>query len=137
MIERADERKIVCRFILDLSRTLTRWEPLTTGDIMETMLVLAAVVLGDLDGRPFRVSKLAEFLVIPRGTLQRRLKDLAAKGYILRTREGTYVGNVEKLNAAGTLAVLDQVIRLIRRASDDLDSAPSAPPAPLGNHPPR
>jgi hypothetical protein len=136
MIERAAERKVHFRFILDLMQILTGVDPLPSGDRIEGVLTLAAISLGEMEGRPFTVTKLANYLKMPRGTVQRRLADLVEKGYIMRKPSGSYVPNPERINSPAADMITDKVSGLIRRAAADLDSAPSGPQAPpVSRHP--
>jgi hypothetical protein len=117
-IHRSQERLIQARFLLDLVRLLDPLPGVHGGHFEMTMIVVG-VVFGELEGRPFQASKLAEFLRMPRPTLVRRLKDLVEDGIIER-RGGRYFANPERINSPAFATRTAQVSALILAAADDI-----------------
>jgi hypothetical protein len=115
-IERAEERLIHFRFVLGLidaigSRSNRR--------SIEHSQIMAAIALGELEGRPFRIAKLVEFLGMPRATVTARVKALIREGHIVR-RDGLFFANPESVNSPEAGQITDQVTVLILQAANDL-----------------
>jgi DNA-binding MarR family transcriptional regulator len=73
------EREIVCRFLIDILRiTHEAYAPAKEpfGSRIETFYIGFCVAIGHADGRPFSISKIANYMCIPRTTVMRRLKRL-------------------------------------------------------------
>lgn len=116
-IHRPQERLIQVRFLTDLMRIIAPL-PGVQGHFEQTMIV-AAVVLGELEGRPFQTSKLSEFLNMPRPTLLRRLHALCEDGIIERKR-GLYFTVHERVNGPELIALTERVSKLILATADKL-----------------
>lgn len=86
----------------------------------DSVLIISAVAMGQIEGKPFRASKLAEYIGMPRATLLRRLSDLIEEGWIEATNNGQYLLGSEHLNSPLILGLTDQVRTLILDAASDL-----------------
>ncbi|HEY2534489.1 MAG TPA: hypothetical protein VGJ20_42360, partial [Xanthobacteraceae bacterium] len=53
-------------------------EPFGSG--LETFFIGVCVAIGDIDGKPFSVSKVADYMSVPRTTVRRKLKQLDSWG---------------------------------------------------------
>lgn len=84
------ERKVYCKFMIALIRLLTAWRQVPAVGGMDSILILSAIVLGAIEGKPFKSVKLSEYLGIPRTTLLRRVEELIADGYVEITPTGAY-----------------------------------------------
>jgi len=54
------------------------------GTRIETFLIAACVTIGDIEGKPFSVAKIAAYMHVPRTTVMRRLNWLKSWGLIER-----------------------------------------------------
>ena len=61
------------------------------GARLETLYIALCVALGDIDGKPFSVAKIAAYMRVPRTTVRRRLDQLQRWGLI--DRQGRWAGN--------------------------------------------
>lgn len=118
MIERAEARRTHFRFILDLIGTAASWDDAPS---LETITIMAAVGLSELEGRPLGVTKLAAYLSWPRATVQRRVASLIARGFVLRLADGRIVLNPDHVNSPELLAVSERITALIKAAAAALE----------------
>lgn len=130
-IQRAQERKIHFRFLMDVMRAIMGAQS-HDGYSLDSVLVLTAVGLGELEGKPFKASKLAQYLGMPRATVQRRLAEIMADGLIIQTPGGHYISNPERINAPELQQVTDAVTRMILDAARDLASLEPPPDEACG-----
>ena len=97
-VEKARQRLVLCRLMIDIMRTVhgayaPSAEPF--GARLETFFIGLCIAVGDLDGKPFSVAKIAAYMRVPRTTVIRRLARLQSWGLIDRqgrrylTREKT------------------------------------------------
>lgn len=113
-----EERLIQVRFLLDLVRLMsarTAQQRLSFDQVE----LLAAVVMGELEGRPFHASSLASFLEVPRPTLVRKMAALANAGFIER-RDGHYFTNQERINHPDVIGLMQRLTALILTTADQL-----------------
>ena len=78
-IKAARQRLVMIRLMVDIMRNLhDAYAPINEpfGTRLETFFVGFCVALGDIEGKPFSVSKIAAYLHMPRTTVKRRLKRL-------------------------------------------------------------
>jgi hypothetical protein len=73
------QRLVLCRLMVDIMRTLhgayaPDKEPF--GTRIETFFIALCVAIGDMDGKPFSVAKIAAYMRVPRTTVIRRLDQL-------------------------------------------------------------
>jgi hypothetical protein len=83
-------------------------------------LIGSAVQLGTLEQKPMSAHKLAQFLDLPRSTVQRRLASLARKQILIRREDRTYVLS-SRMIAQRTYHVR-RMSKLILKAADELRS---------------
>ena len=100
-IAKTEQRLVMCRLLVDIMRTLrAHYMPANEpfGTRIETKFVGLCVAIGDLEGKPFSVAKIATYMGMPRTTVTRRLERLESWGIIERqgsplfypTREGQW-----------------------------------------------
>ena len=71
------ERILMSRLLLEMCRRASRYvEGKSLGAKMEAVLILIAIALGYMEGRPFTASKLAAYLDTPRTSVLRKLAQL-------------------------------------------------------------
>ena len=89
------------------------------GTRLETFFVGLCVAIGDIDGKPFSVAKIAAYMRVPRTTVIRRLDQLRSWGLIDR-RGRRYYMNVQMLNSLIGMQSYQQVRRLLSKATEEL-----------------
>jgi hypothetical protein len=121
-IAQARHRLVLCRMMIDIMRTVhgayaPAGEPF--GARLEKFFIGLCIAVGDLDGRPFSVAKIAAYMGVPRTTVVRRLARLQSWGLI--EREGRYYYLHEKtLNSLIGMRSYQQVRRVLNRATAEL-----------------
>jgi CheY-like chemotaxis protein len=83
VIKKARQRLVLCRLIIDIMRTVHgTYAPVSApfGTRLETLFVSLCVAIGDLEGKPFSVAKIATYMRVPRTTVIRRLDRLQGWG---------------------------------------------------------
>jgi hypothetical protein len=93
-INKARQRLVLCRLIVDIMRTLHgTYAPVSEpfGTRLETFFIGLCVVIGDMDGKPFSVAKIAAYMCVPRTTVMRRLNELQSWGLIDRRGRHYYI----------------------------------------------
>src|SRR6516225_6566703 len=86
-IKNARQRLVLCRLMIDIMRTLHgAYAPIGEpfGTRLESFFVALCVAIGDMDGKPFSVAKIAAYMRVPRTTVIRRLEQLQDWGLIDR-----------------------------------------------------
>ena len=97
----AREREVMCRLLLDVLRILHEAYAPTNepfGTRIEADFIGLCVAIGDIDGRPFNIAKIAAYMHVPRTTVMRRLKRLEHGGLIER-RGNRYHANEKIFNS--------------------------------------
>ena len=82
-IKKARQRLVLCRLMIDIMRTVHgAYAPVSEpfGTRLETFFIALCVALGDIDGKPFSVAKIAAYMRVPRTTVIRRLDQLQRLG---------------------------------------------------------
>ena len=121
-VEKARQRLVLCRLMIDIMRTVhgayaPSREPF--GARLETFFIALCIAVGDLDGKPFSVAKIASFMRVPRTTVIRRLARLQSWGLI--DREGRQYHLREKtLNSLIGMRSYQQVRRVLDKATAEL-----------------
>ena len=121
-IKKGPQRSVLCRLMIDLMRTVhgayaPGSEPF--GGRLETFFIGLCVAIGDIDGKPFSVAKIAAYMHVPRTTVIRRLARLESWGLI--DRRGRYYHLHEKtLNSLIGVRSYQQVRRILSEASEEL-----------------
>ena len=85
--KKARQRLVLCRLMIDMMRTVHgAYAPASEpfGTRLETFYIALCVALGDIDGKPFSVAKIAAYMRVPRTTVIRRLDQLRRWGLIDR-----------------------------------------------------
>ncbi len=121
-LKKARERLVLCRLMIDLMRTVHgAYAPATEpfGTRLETFFIGLCVVLGDIDGRPFSVAKIAAYMRVPRTTVIRRLDRLQSWGLIVR-QERHYYANEKTLNSLLGMRSYQQVRCILSKAAEEL-----------------
>jgi biotin operon repressor len=129
-IKNGPQRLVLCRLLIDIMRNLHGTyvpadEPF--GARLETAFVGICVAIGDIDGKPFSVAKIASYMGLPRTTVMRRLDRLRSWGVIDR-RGRQYHLNEKTLNSLMGMGCYRQVRRVLAKATEELtvlDSEPS------------
>jgi hypothetical protein len=121
-VEKARQRLVLCRMMIDIMRTVhgayvPASEPF--GVRLETCFIGLCVAIGDLDGRPFSIAKIAAYMRVPRTTVIRKLAQLKSWGLI--DREGRRYHLREKtLNSSIGMRSYQQVRSILNRATAEL-----------------
>ncbi|WP_155755013.1 helix-turn-helix domain-containing protein [Burkholderia pseudomultivorans] len=118
-IHKARQRALLARTMLDTLREfcaayLSRKR---FGSRADELVLLAAVFVGQAEGRPMNASKLAAYAGIPRPTVIRKLQALARRGVLERIDGGLYALPARVVNSAAVLRAADASRKRIRRAA--------------------
>ena len=121
-IKKARQRLVLCRLMIDMMRTVHgAYAPLSEpfGPRLETFFIALCVAIGDIDGKPFSVAKIAAYMRVPRTTVMRRLNRLQSWGLIERQGRHYYM-HEKTLNSLIGMRSYQQVRRILRKASREL-----------------
>jgi hypothetical protein len=121
-IKAAQQRLVLVRLMIDIMRSLhgayaPSDEPF--GTRLETFFVGFCVALGDIEGKPFSVSKIAAYLHMPRTTVNRRLKRLENWNMVYRHSRRYHVRDT-MLNSLMGMRSYQQIRRMIAKAGEQL-----------------
>ena len=86
-IKKGPQRMVLCRLVIDLLRSVHgSYAPPAEafGTRIETFFIAGCVAIGDIEGKPFSVAKIAAYMRVLRTTVIRRLKVLQSWGLIDR-----------------------------------------------------
>jgi DNA-binding IclR family transcriptional regulator len=89
------------------------------GARLETFFIGLCIAVGDLDGKPFSVAKIAAYMRVPRTTVIRRLARLQSWGLIDRQGRQYYLRE-KTLNSLIGMRSYQQVRRVLNRATAEL-----------------
>jgi hypothetical protein len=89
------------------------------GVHLETWFIGLCVAVGDLDGRPFSVAKIAAYMRVPRTTVIRKLAQLKSWGLIDRVGR-RYQLREKTLNSPIGMRSYQQVRSILNRATAEL-----------------
>ena len=121
-VRNARQRLVLCRLMVDIMRTVHgAYAPVTEpfGTRLETFFIAACVAIGDIEGKPFSVAKIASYMRVPRTTVMRRLSRLQSWGLI--DRRGRHYHLHEKtLNSLIGMRSYHQVRRILSEATKEL-----------------
>ena len=121
-IKNAPQRLVLCRLMIDIMRNLhVTYAPSTEpfGSRLETAFVGLCVAVGDMEGKPFSVAKIASYMHVPRTTVIRRLDRLASWGVIDRRGHRYYV-NEKTVNSLVGMGCYRQVRHILATATEEL-----------------
>jgi DNA-binding IclR family transcriptional regulator len=96
------------------------------GNRLETFFIGVCVVLGEIEGKPFSVSKIAAYMRVPRTTAIRRLKRLENWGLIYRQGHH-YYAHENALNSAIGMRSYQHIRRMLSKAVEDLTAFDTLP----------
>src|SRR5215831_7610040 len=112
----------VCRLMIDMMRTVHgAYAPASErfGTRLETFFIALCVALGDIEGKPFSVAKVAAYMRVPRTTVIRRLNQLQRWGLIDRQGRRYYV-HEKTLNSLIGMRSYERVRRILGKATQKL-----------------
>ena len=121
-IKNGRQRLVLCRLMIDLMRTVHgAYAPANEpfGNRLETFFIGLCVAIGDMDGKPFSVAKIAAYMRVPRTTVIRRLDQLQKWGLIERRGRGYYL-HEKTLNSLIGMRSYQQVRRILNTATQEL-----------------
>ena len=121
-IKAARQRLAMIRLMIDTMRSLhDTYAPLNEpfGTRLETFFVGFCVALGDIEGKPFSVSKIAAYLHMPRTTVKRRLKRLESWDIVYHHSRRYYMRETMLNSLIGMRSYL-QIRRMISKAVEEL-----------------
>jgi hypothetical protein len=121
-IKKARQRLVLCRLMIDMMRSVhgayaPESEPF--GTRLETFFIGLCVTLGDIDGKPFTVAKIAAYMRVPRTTGIRRLNRLQSWGLIERRSRHYYI-HEKALNSLIGMRSYEHVRRILSKATQEL-----------------
>jgi biotin operon repressor len=128
-IKKARQRLVLCRLIVDIMRTVHgAYAPVSEpfGTRIETFFIAVCVAIGDMDGKPFSVAKIAAYMRVPRTTVIRRLDQLQSWGLIDRRGRHYYLRE-NKLNSLIGMQSYQQVRRILCEATKKLSVLDTLP----------
>jgi biotin operon repressor len=135
-IKKERQRLVLCRLVVDIMRTVHgAYAPVNEpfGTRIETAFIGFCVAIGDMDGKPFSVAKIAAYMHVPRTTVIRRLEELQNWGLIDRRGHHYYL-HEGALNSLIGMRSYQQNRRLLSEATKELsilDTLPDADEGPV------
>jgi DNA-binding IclR family transcriptional regulator len=96
------------------------------GARLETFFIGLCVAVGDVDGKPFSVAKIATYMRVPRTTVIRRLDQLQRWGLIDRRGRHYYL-HERTLNSLIGMRSYQEVRRILRGATEELSVLDTLP----------
>jgi len=121
-IRNGRQRLVLCRLMIDIMRTVHgAYAPVTEpfGARLETFFIGLCVAVGDIDGKPFSVAKIAAYMRVPRTTVIRRLDQLQRWGLIDRQGRHYYL-HEKALNSLIGMRSYQQGRRILSKATEEL-----------------
>ena len=121
-IKKAGQILVLCRLMIGVMRTVhCTYAPASErfGTHLETFFIALCVAIGDIDGKPFCVAKIADYMCVPRTTVIRKLDQLQSWGLI--ARRGRYYCMHEKaLNSVDGMRSYKKVRSILADAIEEL-----------------
>jgi hypothetical protein len=121
-IKKERQRLVICRLIVNVMRTVHgAYAPVSEpfGTRIETAFIGFCVAIGDMDGKPFSVAKIAAYMRVPRTTVIRRLDQLQSWGVIDRRGRHYYL-HEKTLNSLIGMRSYQQVRHILSEATKEL-----------------
>ena len=118
----ARQRLLLCRLMIDIMRSLHgAYAPASEpfGGRLETFFIGLCVALGQFEGKPFSVTKMAAFMRVPRTTALRRLDRLQKWGLIQRQGHRYYIDE-KSLNSLLGMRSYQHIRELMEKAAEEL-----------------
>ncbi len=128
-VSAARQRMVLCRLMIDIMRSLHgAYAPSTErfGSRLETFFIGLCVALGDFEGRPFSVAKIAAYMRVPRTTVLRRLDRLQKWGLVYRAGR-RYHMDEKALNSLLGMASYRHIRKLLDKANAELSVLDTLP----------
>jgi hypothetical protein len=121
-IKKGPQRMMLCRLVIDILRTVHGTyappdEPF--GTRIETFFIAACVAIGDIEGKPFSVAKIAAYMHVPRTTVIRRLNRLQSWG-LIDHRGRHYYMHDKTVNSLISMRSYQQVRRILSKVIEEL-----------------
>ena len=113
---------VLCRLVIDLLRSVHgSYAPPgeAFGTRIETVFIAGCVAIGDIEGKPFSIAKIASYMHVPRTTVIRRLSRLQSWGLIDR-RGRSYYLRERTLNSLIGMRSYQQVRHILSKATEEL-----------------
>lgn len=137
-IAAARQRMVLCHLMIDIMRSVHgAYAPPTEsfGGRLETFFIGLCVALGDIEERPFSVSKLATYMRMPRTTVMRRLDQLQ-RWRLIERRGHRYFAQKDALNSLIGMRSYQHIRRLLGKAANELTILDTLPDcgSTLGPH---
>ncbi len=128
-IRAAPQRLVLCRLMIDVMRNLhgayaPACEPF--GARLETFFIGLCVAVGDIEDKPFSVTKIAAYMRTPRTTVARRLNKPHDWGLVKR-RGRVYHMQENMLNSLIGMRTSQRIRRILNKASEELTVLDSLP----------
>jgi hypothetical protein len=121
-IKKGQQRLVLCRLMIDMMRTVHgAYAPASEpfGARLETFYIALCVAVGDIDGKPFTVAKITNYMRVPRTTVIRRLNQLHRWGLIDR-QDRRYYLQERALNSLIGMRSYEQTRRILSKATEEL-----------------
>jgi hypothetical protein len=121
-IKKGPQRLVLCRLVIELARTVhSTYAPVAEpfGTRIETFFIGLCVAVGDIEGKPFSIAKIAAYMRVPRTTVIRRLNQLQEWNLIYRQGRHYYLRE-KTLNSLIGMRSYQQVRRILREAVEEL-----------------
>ena len=128
-IKKERQRLVLCRLMVDIMRTVHgAYAPFSEpfGTRIETFFIAGCVAIGDLEGKPFSVAKIAAYMHVPRTTVIRRLDQLQSWGLIDRRGRHYYL-HENKFNSLIGMQSYQRVRRIMCEATEKLSVLDTLP----------
>ncbi len=113
----AAQRLAIARLTLDLLKAAAKvnlGDDAAYGTHSTELAIFLAVIVGQLEGRPLSVSKVATYAGMPRASVDRKLREMCAVGSIKRTSGLKYFIPTERMNSADRVAITRQLAEQIK-----------------------
>ena len=116
------QRMVMGRSVIDMLRTLhgayaPENEPF--GARIKTFFICICVLIGEIEGKPFTVTKLAHYMLEPRATVMRRLERLQ-RWKLVKRRGRYYHSNEKTFNSVLGLSSYRKVRRILSETAQEL-----------------
>jgi len=121
-VKKARQRLVLCRLMIDMMRSVHgAYAPASEpfGTRLETFFIGLCVALGDFDGKPFSVAKIAAYMHMPRTTVIRRLDRLQSWDLVERRGRHYYIRE-KTVNSFIGIRSYEQVRRILSKAIQEL-----------------
>ena len=128
-IKKERQRLVLCRLMVDMMRTVHgAYAPVSEpfGTRIETFFIGLCVAIGDMDGKPFSVAKIAAYMHVPRTTVIRRLEQLQSWGLIDRRGRHYYL-HERALNSLMGMQSYQRVRRILSETIEKLSVLDTLP----------